>query len=740
MDFSEVYEDTCSSVAIAVRREDVQLLKVLLREGRPTNSRDNRGWRPLHEAAARANVECIRLLLQADDVDISAETHEGETALLLACNPLLDEENRLTTIRMLLESGAKADVDEHEPWTVPLTRAVQCKDIRLVKLLVEHGADVNKADCRDGLPLNVAATVGSSTIIEYLLKQGADPRKRDNEGFTALYSAMSCHLTDSLSVLIEVGQLTEEDICAKPPDRSDGQLTATKCNTLPDGVTPLMLACQYHNMGAAFMLLERGADPDITTNEGFLALHFAVQFGSTQLVQKLVRVTSREKLLPKNKDCCKISLYHLAIEWDRFQSVKDLLDAGIPADSFLQETPEEVVDRADPALYRQKPLILPLGCTTDTPLAFLLSTPITKEKVNLACTMIDNGSSVNSVCDLCLPPLCAAVVHQRDTYTNDSPGLQIVKKLIDGGVNVLHKIKTDDPLPAALHVSALFNPAALFFLLQCGIQADNIYTLQNLEKIRNLYISYRFYHIYPMFPWRVISWLNIVNMFVPYLPKESTFIFDVHRMVEDPNLDDAWKNLDKLIGEPKTLVQLSVLVVRKTVYSATSGEPRKFKDALSQLTLGGYSLPVVLMDLLQFKQVESKDMYKSPPQASRMAYLLPIDADESSDSSSSLDEMNESSGEEAVRRIIFPERPRRNRAPENDEMNESSGDEGAKDIIFPVRPRRNRASENEIVFLERSSRSSASENDMNESSGEEGAKGILFPEKSRNRAMESDTE
>ena len=103
MDFTESYLDTSSSVALAARAGNVEALERLIRQGKSLNQQDNRGWRPIHEAAYWGNSQCLRILLsQSNDffnfsvyrvhveisstIEVDARTFEGETALWLAAN------------------------------------------------------------------------------------------------------------------------------------------------------------------------------------------------------------------------------------------------------------------------------------------------------------------------------------------------------------------------------------------------------------------------------------------------------------------------------------------------------------------------------------------------------------------------------------------------------------------------------------------------------------------------------
>ena len=69
MDFTEAYDDRCSSVGHAAKTGDEELLARLIGNGSNVDIRDNRGWTPLHEAAAHNHIGCVQQLLQCIDKD-----------------------------------------------------------------------------------------------------------------------------------------------------------------------------------------------------------------------------------------------------------------------------------------------------------------------------------------------------------------------------------------------------------------------------------------------------------------------------------------------------------------------------------------------------------------------------------------------------------------------------------------------------------------------------------------------
>src|SRR5437879_7404602 len=89
-----------------------------------------------------------------------------------------------------LRKGADVNARDSRVWT-PLMRAAGNGHVEIVKLLIEHGADVN---VRDTDKHNAGHTALMHTthleIIELLLKHGGDPNIRNDRGLTGYETAL----------------------------------------------------------------------------------------------------------------------------------------------------------------------------------------------------------------------------------------------------------------------------------------------------------------------------------------------------------------------------------------------------------------------------------------------------------------------------------------------------------------------------------------------------------------------
>ena len=65
--------------------------------------------------------------------------------------------------------------------------------VDVVQLLLDNGANQEKADHRGSTPLQLAAKAGHKGVVQLLLNNGADPNRANIMGTTALHEAAGVH-------------------------------------------------------------------------------------------------------------------------------------------------------------------------------------------------------------------------------------------------------------------------------------------------------------------------------------------------------------------------------------------------------------------------------------------------------------------------------------------------------------------------------------------------------------------
>jgi len=77
MQFNEANPLAASCLGIAARVGNEKAVQKLLKRGRRVDVGDNRGWTPLHEAAAACNIGCLHLLLKRGIIYCSSYVIHG---------------------------------------------------------------------------------------------------------------------------------------------------------------------------------------------------------------------------------------------------------------------------------------------------------------------------------------------------------------------------------------------------------------------------------------------------------------------------------------------------------------------------------------------------------------------------------------------------------------------------------------------------------------------------------------
>ncbi|XP_035421313.1 ankyrin repeat and SOCS box protein 3 [Cygnus atratus] len=308
MDFTEAYSDRCSTVGLAAREGNVKMLRKLIKQGYSLDVPDNRGWMPIHEAAAHNSSECLRLLIDAAPSDnyINSKTFEGMGALHLSARC-----GSLESIGVLLEAGVNADEVTTEA-TTALFLAVENGHVEVVKLLLQRGANVEGPHSWSGWnSLHQAAFQGYTEIIKILLEKGASIECKDDFGITPLFVAAQYGKLESLRVLVSHGA----DINCQAKDRA----------------TPLLIAAQEGHAKCVELLLSKGADPNLYCNEDNwqLPIHAAAEMGHKNILEMLIPITDR--ICDKEKG--KVSPVYSAVYGGNKECLEMLLKEGYSPDA-----------------------------------------------------------------------------------------------------------------------------------------------------------------------------------------------------------------------------------------------------------------------------------------------------------------------------------------------------------------------------------------------------------------------
>ncbi len=212
--------------------------------------------------------ECQSLIEQGAYVDSRDEC--GNSPLMVA----VSSPKRLKLPRMLVKAGAEVNATNALSETA-LFHASRAGNKSAVQLLVESGANPNVVNRSGETALIVATEKGHAGIVQVLLKHGADPDVRDHKGATALIKAAEQGNDDIVHALL----------C------SDARVNISDGN----GETALMMAAAMGHRQVVERLICAGAKPSLSRPDGWNALMYAEDWDHAEVVY-ILKMTSTSEM------------------------------------------------------------------------------------------------------------------------------------------------------------------------------------------------------------------------------------------------------------------------------------------------------------------------------------------------------------------------------------------------------------------------------------------------------------
>lgn len=234
-----------------------------------------------HTAAAHAKVEIVQKMI-ADMVSqplladiLNSGGPNRESALWNAINEVNQPDAQLATVAALLEAGASTGCSVVDK-VLPLDRACQFCHSRIVKALLDHGAEINK---KGYSTLHASCFNGNHVVVCLLSKQCKDIiNTRSPDRFPPLYYA-----------------LLNEKFCTKIVDVLLNFM-ADPCMLIKCGegasIPIIAAAMELQCTGAAALMLQ---DPKLSTRESLMEewdgrtlLFYAVLSGDISIVESIL--------------------------------------------------------------------------------------------------------------------------------------------------------------------------------------------------------------------------------------------------------------------------------------------------------------------------------------------------------------------------------------------------------------------------------------------------------------------
>ncbi|MGO0306135.1 ankyrin repeat domain-containing protein [Endozoicomonas acroporae] len=193
--------DNCGNTPLflACYNADLEILKVFLDAGACVNARSDSGRTPLHMAGSG---EVAKELL-ARGADIDAKDINKVTPLIHS----ISRNDRLEVFKVLLAAGANIDAaDKYKLTSLHYAASENYYDLEYLKLLLSEGANLEaRQDGTQWTPLHLAAKSGSGKKVQLLVSEGANCKARDWHRDTPLSFAKG-RIRNLKALLAETGR------------------------------------------------------------------------------------------------------------------------------------------------------------------------------------------------------------------------------------------------------------------------------------------------------------------------------------------------------------------------------------------------------------------------------------------------------------------------------------------------------------------------------------------------------
>ncbi len=219
-----------------------------------------RGFSSLHRAAAYGSFEQLQAELEGE-LDVEAKGPQGVTPLMLAAHDL-------RKVRLLVEHGAEVNAESDWGFTPLLSATLVQGASEVVEYLLELGADVNCSGANGASPTMCAANVGDLDTLKKLVDAGAE-FPGNQLTYSLIYAATCDDVTTAQALLAQGAEL-------------DGSVTR-----FPAAIVSAAIS-GYDNF--VKFTIEQGADLESRDLEGLTALAWASKFGTAHLpiIQSLI--------------------------------------------------------------------------------------------------------------------------------------------------------------------------------------------------------------------------------------------------------------------------------------------------------------------------------------------------------------------------------------------------------------------------------------------------------------------
>jgi len=275
-DVNSQLDDGWSPLSLASQEGHIDVVKLLVQSGSVVETRNNNGATPLNVAAFNGHSGIVQFLI-ASGADVDAVDYNLKSPVLQAA-----VEGHVDAVNTLIQhkaniSGEVGDCEDPLNWVAAFGKR---EPEAMIQLLISDGAYL--CPVKDNTALTGAVVSDRINIVRMFVEHGADIDARDCDNLQAIEFAACCGHVDIVKYLRSTsGSINCKNVTNFPtPGLSCSTCVDYHCNT----ALHLTNDIQYMRW-----LLENDADVEAENVDGLRLIHCAVRTGLVEMVELLIQ-------------------------------------------------------------------------------------------------------------------------------------------------------------------------------------------------------------------------------------------------------------------------------------------------------------------------------------------------------------------------------------------------------------------------------------------------------------------
>ncbi|KAJ5072233.1 ankyrin repeat protein [Anaeramoeba ignava] len=296
-----------SAIHEFIKLGKVNKIKKLLKKRMEIEAYDKEENKPLHLSVALRNYEITDLLV-TQGAQIDCLDANKSTPLHIAI-----KNGDFRIVGYLISKGVNLEIEDGDG-NKPIHLAIIHDHMEILRKIAGTGINLQMYNSQGTTALNIAAQQKNFAAFQILFDFGADINISDIDKKTPLHEAVERGHFDFISDLFAA--------------RTQKSININAVDNL--GRTPLMYAIEIGDLNIVSLLINKNADLNILDNERNSALHYAIRFEFSEILEKLL--ASGIEIRNSGDG---LSPFHLAIKFNQMLvCAKALLNANVGLDSL----------------------------------------------------------------------------------------------------------------------------------------------------------------------------------------------------------------------------------------------------------------------------------------------------------------------------------------------------------------------------------------------------------------------